>query len=120
MRAIADLADPVLVQHRLDAGRGDEMLAARLAALAKGQDSQVLLEVVVALGRLRWAGTADWLKENLANPDLPLAHAAQQALRRSENWPAVLSCSMPRAMIRFAALRWAHWPSDTSRWSWMA
>ena len=55
VRAIADLADPVLVRHRLDAGPGDAELAARLAALGNGQDRRVELEVIIALGRLRWA-----------------------------------------------------------------
>src|SRR5207249_2589090 len=44
----------------------------------------------VALGRLKWAGTADWIAKHLKNPDAPLAHAAMQALRRAGNWPAVL------------------------------
>jgi putative heme-binding domain-containing protein len=90
VRAVADLADPVLTRHRLNAGPGDVDLAARLAALGKGQDSRVLLEVIIALGRLRWAGLADWLSQNLGKPDASLAHAAQQALRRSESWSAIL------------------------------
>jgi putative membrane-bound dehydrogenase-like protein len=90
VRAVADLADPVLTRHRLDAGRGDDALARRLAPLAKGQDGQVLLEIVIALGRLRWEGGPDWLRSNLGKPDAALAHAAMQTLRRSENWPAVL------------------------------
>ncbi len=90
IRAVADLSDPVLVKHRLDAGPGDAQLAGRLAALAKGQESRVLLEIVVALGRLRWANAAEWLRQNLTQPDAPLAHAAMQTLRRSGNWPAIL------------------------------
>jgi putative membrane-bound dehydrogenase-like protein len=90
VRVVADLADPVLTRHRLKAGPGDAALAARLAALGKGQDSRVLLEVIVALGRLRWAGVPDWLGRNLTKPDDTLAHAALQALRRSENWSAIL------------------------------
>jgi putative membrane-bound dehydrogenase-like protein len=90
LRAIADLADPVLVQHRLDPGPGDAELAARLAGLGKGQDRGVLLEVIIALGRLRWPGTAAWLQENVQQPDAALSHAAMRALRRSKNWPAVL------------------------------
>ena len=39
VRAIADLADPVLARHRLDAGPGDAELAARLAALSQGTGS---------------------------------------------------------------------------------
>jgi putative membrane-bound dehydrogenase-like protein len=90
VRAVADLADPVLIKHRLDAGRGDGKLAERLAGLAKGQDPRVALEIVVALGRLRWADAPNWLRENLGKPDAALAHAAMQALRRSQNWPAIL------------------------------
>ena len=91
VRAIADCADPLLARHRLDAGPGDAQLAARLAALGLGQDPRVTLEIVVALGRLRWPGTAGWLRENLHKPDAALSHAAMQALRQSNNWPAVLN-----------------------------
>jgi putative membrane-bound dehydrogenase-like protein len=91
IRAIADLADPILIRHKLDAGGGDEDLARRLTAMAKGQDRRVLLEIIVTLGRLRWAGSPAWLAQNLVDPDAPLAHAAMQTLRRSANWPAVLT-----------------------------
>jgi putative membrane-bound dehydrogenase-like protein len=87
VRALADLLDPVLATHRLDAPPAD---GSRLAALGKGQDPRVLLEVVVALGRLRWSGAPDWIRENVSSPDPALAHAVQQTLRRSGNWPAVL------------------------------
>jgi putative membrane-bound dehydrogenase-like protein len=90
IRAIADLTDPMLVKHQLDAGRGDAALAERLATLAKGQDKRVVLEIVIALGRLRWAGAPDWLRQNLARPDATLAHAAMQTLRHADNWPAVV------------------------------
>src|SRR5262249_13685364 len=90
VRAVADLADPVLVRHRLDAGASEASLAVRLAALGEGQDSLVRREVVIALGRLRWAGIPDWLRQGLSNPDAALAHAAMQALRRSQNWSAIL------------------------------
>ncbi len=90
VRAIADLADPVLAQHRLDAGPGDADLATRLAELGKRQDDRVRREVIIALGRLRWQGTPDWLAQYLGEPDAALAHAAQQALRRVQNWPALL------------------------------
>ncbi len=90
VRAIADLTDPVLLKHRLEGGRGDPAVTRRLAALARGQDPRILLEVVVALGRLRWADAPGWLRQNLGSPDPSLAHAVQQALRRAENWPAVL------------------------------
>src|SRR5262249_2888581 len=93
VRAIADLADPVLVKHRLDAGAGDPRVAENIIQLpcrvfTAGDGPQVLLEKVVALGRLRWPATPDWLRQNLGKPDAALAHAAMQAMRRSENWPA--------------------------------
>jgi putative membrane-bound dehydrogenase-like protein len=90
LRAVADLTDPVLVKHRLDAGAGDAALAERLAALAVKQGPRVQLEVVIALGRLRWADAPAWLLTNVTTSDPALAHAAQWALRRSGNWPAVL------------------------------
>jgi putative membrane-bound dehydrogenase-like protein len=107
VRAVADLADPVLARHRLDAGPGDADLAARLAALGKGQDTRVLLEVAVALGRLRWAGAPDWLRQNLDKPDTALAHAAMQTLRRCENWPTILKLLDPpgESPLRAVALR---------------
>src|SRR5262249_18397235 len=107
VRAVADLADPVLTRHRLDAGPGDAALAVRLAVLGKGQDSRVLREVVIALGRLRWAGTPDWLRQNLGQPDPALGHAAMQALRRSQTWPALLKLldDPGAAPLRAVALR---------------
>jgi putative membrane-bound dehydrogenase-like protein len=89
-RAIGDLFDPVLVEHRLGATRGDRRIAERLAALARGHHPQVMLEVTVALGRLGWSESPKWLRANLGQPDPTLAHAAAQTLRRSQNWPAVL------------------------------
>ena len=95
VRALADLSDPVIRQHRLDAGRGDPQLAERLAALGTGEDPRVLLEVVVALGRLRWVGAANWLERHLEgrrleNPDGALTHAAAETLRRSRSCPAAV------------------------------
>jgi putative heme-binding domain-containing protein len=90
VRALADLTDPVLMRHRLDAGRGDAKRAGRLAAWAAGKDERVLLEVVVALGRLRWHDAPAWLHKTLTHLDPALAHAAMQTLRRADNWPAVL------------------------------
>src|SRR5262249_2256193 len=72
------------------AGPGDADLAVRLAELGKGQYSRVQLEIIVALGRLRWASAPDWLRQHLGKPDAALAHAAMQTLRRSENWSAIL------------------------------
>jgi putative heme-binding domain-containing protein len=107
VRALADLIDPVLVRHRLDAGPGDAKWAERLAAWAEGKEPRVLLEVVVALGRLRWPGAPEWLPRVLAKPDPTLAHAAMQTLRRSGNWPALLKLAdRPDAdPLRVIALR---------------
>jgi putative membrane-bound dehydrogenase-like protein len=90
IRAVADLVDPMLIRHKLDASRGDTKVAEQLAALARGEDARVVLEIIIALGRLRWVGTPDWLRQTLTRPDAALAHAAMQALRRAENWPATL------------------------------
>jgi putative membrane-bound dehydrogenase-like protein len=90
VRAIADLLDPVLMRHRLDAGRGDAKLACALARCAEKNHVLVQLETIIALGRLRWSDAPMWLRENLKAPDPALAHAAQWALRRSGNWSAVL------------------------------
>jgi putative membrane-bound dehydrogenase-like protein len=107
VRAWADLTDPVMVRHRLDGGPGDAKLAERLAAWALGKDPRVLLEVVIALGRLRWSGVSEWLPKALTKPDTALTHAAMQALRRSGNWPAVLKLvDLPDANpLRGIALR---------------
>jgi putative heme-binding domain-containing protein len=94
VRAVADLTDPVLTKHRLDA-RPDNApnagwAAERLAELAKDQDPRVLLEIAIALGRLRWGKSPDWLKKTITKPDAPLAHAAMQTMRRSRNWQSIL------------------------------
>jgi len=91
VRAVADLADPVLIGHQIAAGRGDEQIAVRLAELVKDADARVVLEVLVALGRLHWTGAPDWLSQHWKGGDSALAHAAMQLLRRSDNWPAVLA-----------------------------
>src|SRR5262249_5973146 len=88
IRALSDLADPVLVSHHLDARAGEASLARRLATL--GRDPRVQLEVVIALGRLRWADAPGWLRTNITNPDAALAHAAEWTMRRSGNWAAIL------------------------------
>ena len=90
IRAIADEADTILSQDRIDAGRGRPDIANRLAASPRGAERAVKLEIIAALGRLRWTGTADWLRENVKEFDPPLAHAAMQALRRSANTSALL------------------------------
>jgi putative membrane-bound dehydrogenase-like protein len=107
VRAVADLTDPVFIRRMLDAGPGNADVAERLAALGEGQEGPVLLEVVVALGRLRWPEAPDWLRRTLVQPDPALAHAAMQTLRRSENWSAILKLlDEPRdAPMRAIALR---------------
>jgi putative membrane-bound dehydrogenase-like protein len=107
VRAVADLADPVLTKHKLDAGAGDAEIASRLAALATGQDARMQMEIVVAVGRLRWANAPEWLRQNLGKPDATLQHAAMQTLRRAGNWPAVVKLlDQPSdAPIRSIALR---------------
>lgn len=91
VRAIADLSDPVLTKHRLEAGRGDKDVCRRLARLAEGADARVRLEVLIALGRLHWSDGPQWLRRHPNEADPALAHAAMLLLRRADNWPAVLT-----------------------------
>src|SRR5262249_54711286 len=107
IRAIADLTDPMLREHELDCGRGDPAIAARLARLANADDPQMLREVAVALGRLRWRDGPGWLRERLKQPDPALAHATMQMLRPADNWEAVLTLldEPTDAPIRGIALR---------------
>jgi putative membrane-bound dehydrogenase-like protein len=90
IHAIADMTDPILSQHRLDAGAGDAKIAARLAALAEKAEPRIVREVIVALGRLQWFDAPTWLRKQIRSPDVALGHAAMQTLRQSKNWPAVL------------------------------
>jgi putative membrane-bound dehydrogenase-like protein len=105
VRAIADLFDPVLVEHRLEAGRGNAEIARRLSTLGRDPDPRVLFEATVALGRLRWIEAPGWLRSNIGTPDPTLAHAALQTLRRSGNWPAVLEWLDHDSPLRSIALR---------------
>lgn len=86
LRALMDRVDPALGGTRAEAAA----LAPELAALAPGRDPRVVLEVVIALGRLGWAATPAWLRQHLVHPDAALAHAAMQTLRRAGNWSGVL------------------------------
>lgn len=91
VRAIADLADPVLIQHRLDAGPGDADLAARLVKQRKYDTAIACMEVetLVAVGRLKWGGFPDTLTGYLrSNPEV--THAMAKSLRRIGNWPATM------------------------------
>jgi len=89
VRALGDLTDPVLVEHKLDASRGEEKIAKALATLPNANNARLLREIAIVLGRLRWAGAPDWLLEKLAAPDAAWSHTAMQTLRRADNWPAV-------------------------------
>ena len=86
IRALADLHDPILSEHRLNAGAGDVSIAERLAELADWGDVDATREIIVALGRLRWESTADWLARSWNVSDAALAHAVQQAFRKSGQW----------------------------------
>ena len=44
VRAIADLFDPILVEHRIEPGRGDPKIARRLAALGRGPNPRMRFE----------------------------------------------------------------------------
>lgn len=90
VRAIGDLTDPRFIEHRLETGPGDAAIALRLAAVGRNADPKVVLDVVTALGRLKWVDSPLWLRDTLKQPDSALAHAAMQTLRRCGNWPAVL------------------------------
>ncbi|MAD80030.1 MAG: hypothetical protein CMJ50_04195 [Planctomycetaceae bacterium] len=91
VRAIADLADPMFVQHQIAVGHGDPLIARRIADLADNEEPRVLLEVLIALGRLRWSDAPRWLSQTWKGGDPAQAHAAMQLLRKSKNWPAVLT-----------------------------
>ena len=89
LRAIGDLTDPVLVKHRLDAGRGDEKIAERIASLARmrfGLD----FDAFILLRRLRWQSSPKFVDERLRSDNSFRVHAAQQALRHAGNWPGVV------------------------------
>ena len=107
IKAMADLSDPVLVKHRLDAGKGNVARARQIAANSKDADPRVVLEILLALGRLRWPGAVDWLWQTLNNLDSAQEHAAMQMLRRSSNWPAVLRLLDGPPLLRSLALRTA-------------
>ena len=94
IRALADVTDPVLRHHRLDAGRGDPSVTKKLElATSDEKDARVLLEFMVAMARLRWSGAPNWLAQrwDKLSLDPSIEHAAMQLLRRTANWPRVLS-----------------------------
>lgn len=91
IRALADLHDPVLVEHRLDARPRDARIVKEFASFMPLRRPGVTLEVVVALGRMKWSQAPLWMSRNLKKMDPVVAHAAQQTLRRCGNWLAVLN-----------------------------
>jgi len=92
IRAIADRTDPILVQHKLAAGRGDQQLAAELARLADHERSgAVKREVLIALRRLQWQDAPTWLASTKRLAEPAFNHAAMQLLRHCGNWPGVLA-----------------------------
>lgn len=106
VRAIGDLASPVLTQNRVDAGRGDVRIARRIATLAENNsDPRVLLESLVVMRRLQWSGSAAWIASQLRHEDHALNHAAVQALRNSDNWPAVAKLLDESPRLRRLALQ---------------
>ena len=108
VRAIADLTDPILQQDRLDAGRGDAKVAARLARLGNDAPRQLKFEVIIALGRLKWAGLPNYLRKSLRKPDAAMNHAAMQALRRCDAWGQVVKLlDAPNTNPVKALARWA-------------
>jgi putative heme-binding domain-containing protein len=94
VRAIGDLADPVLSEHRLCAGAGDATLAKRLSQLRSPggvpRSTATDLELAIVLGRLKWQGLPDFSPQ-LDSADPAVAHAKVKALRRAGNWPATLA-----------------------------
>ncbi|MEX1095041.1 MAG: PVC-type heme-binding CxxCH protein [Planctomycetales bacterium] len=106
VRALADLVDPVVRRHRLDAVLDDRefAVARRLFKLAEQElaelgDRRVALEALIAIGRLRWRETPHWFTTGSHAAalvgDASLEHAAVQALRRSGKWRDVLMLLHP-------------------------
>ncbi len=94
VRAIGDLADPILSEHRLTAGPGNAALAKRLSQLSGPgggpRGTATDLELAIVLGRLKWQGLPDFSPQ-LDSADPAVAHAKVKALRRAGNWPATLA-----------------------------
>ena len=105
VRAVADLADPVFLKHKLDSGPGDPELVVRLAALAKGQDNLGRVRVryrlgTTAAGRMHRNGCDSEPVEARCRP--LLVHAAMQnaAARLGELAGGSSSCSTNPAVSR--------------------
>lgn len=109
IRAIADLSDPILAQHRLRAPADRTSIAKWVAAVAVHDDSRVRLEAINCVGRMQWNEAPDWIADLLGGheTDTALAHAAMQTLRRSRNWPAMFKLidKLDNWPIRAVAMR---------------
>ena len=91
IRALADIHDPVLVEHRLDAGSGNPQVAGRFAdAIRLWRLGSLKRDVVIALGRLKWSQAPHWMSKKESPFSPVMAHVAQQTLRRCGDWSAVL------------------------------
>ncbi|MBC8353778.1 MAG: HEAT repeat domain-containing protein [Planctomycetes bacterium] len=104
IRAIGDLTDPVLSRDKIEAGRGDNSVAERLARLSGKAGPRVTLETLQVFRRLRWCKSPLWIHENLAAEDPALDHAAQQSLRQANNWPGVMNLLDESPRLRKLAL----------------
>lgn len=89
IRALADLFDPILADHRLNARTGDIHVAGLLLNLVESKDPRVRLEIAIALGRMHQSST-EWLRRNYQQSDAFFSHAAMYFLRQSGDWPEVL------------------------------
>ncbi|MDA1232332.1 MAG: HEAT repeat domain-containing protein, partial [Planctomycetota bacterium] len=89
IRAIGDLADPILIKNRTNSGRGDDKIVKRIAQIAVSADPRIVVEALIVMRRLQWVTAPEWIAEHLSAEDPAINHAAQQALRNASNWPAV-------------------------------
>lgn len=80
---------PVRIQAiRALADLNDISIAEDLSRLAP-RDARLQVELLVALGRLRWANLPEWLAQSDIHHNSFTDHAIQQALRRCGNWHGV-------------------------------
>ncbi len=87
IRAIGDATDPVLIDGRIKAGRGDHKVAERIAELVRqNADARVVLDSLIVLRRLRWCLAAEWIELHLTADDSAVNHAATQTLRHARDW----------------------------------
>ncbi len=105
IRAIGDLTDPILLHNRIRSGRGEADIAERIAGIAERADPRVALEALIVMRRLRWLNTPQWIANHLTADDPALNHAAQQALGKAANWPAVVRLLDASPRLRKLALQ---------------